>query len=184
MPSENICHFALILYGLQMSTTQENADYSKHPYPVGIMKTSKGEIVFEFYPDVAPKHVERMETYAKTGFYDGIYFHRFEPGFVIQGGDPISKKGVKAPGVGTGGSDMQDLPLEVSEKQKNTRGALAMARSSNPNSANSQFYIVLKDSPFLNMQYTVLGRVIGEGLKVVDQLRVGDQILSFTMIEK
>jgi peptidylprolyl isomerase/peptidyl-prolyl cis-trans isomerase B (cyclophilin B) len=125
--------------------------------------TPKGDIVFSFYPDDAPQHSAAFIKLARNGFYDGLTFHRYEPGFVIQGGDPS--------GNGTGGPGYT-IDAEFSEL-KHVKGTVAMARSSNPNSAGSQFYIVLGDAPFLNRQYTVFGQVV-EGQNVVDQIRAGD----------
>jgi cyclophilin family peptidyl-prolyl cis-trans isomerase len=125
--------------------------------------TAKGDIVFGFYPDVAPLHAAAFIKLARAGFYDGTTFHRVEPGFVIQGGDPD--------GTGMGGPGYR-LEAEFSE-QPHLKGTVAMARSANPNSAGSQFYICLEDAPFLNRQYTVFGHVV-EGQDVVDAIRVGD----------
>jgi len=151
-------------------------------YPKIKITLASGSIECELYDDIAPKHAERILTLAADGFYDGILFHRIVPNFVAQAGDPKTKKGLDQPGVGSGGSDLPDLPLEVSALQKNTRGALAMARTANPNSANSQFYIVLKDAPHLNMQYTVFGRVLGSGMDLVDQIKQGDAIVKMEKI--
>lgn len=125
--------------------------------------TAKGDIVFTFYPEDAPQHSAAFIKLARAGFYDGLTFHRVEPGFVIQGGDPS--------GNGTGGPGYQ-LDAEFNANPHIT-GTVAMARSSNPNSAGSQFYICLGDAPFLNRQYTVFGHVV-EGQSVVDAIRVGD----------
>ena len=129
--------------------------------------TPKGEIVFTFYPDDAPLHSAAFIKLARAGFYDGLTFHRYEPGFVIQGGDPD--------GNGSGGPGY-NLDAEFNE-HPHIKGTVAMARASNPNSAGSQFYIVLDDAPFLNRQYTVFGHVT-EGQNVVDQIRAGDAMTS------
>lgn len=152
-------------------------------YPKIKITLASGQIECELYNDIAPKHAERILQLASQNFYDGILFHRIVPNFVAQAGDPKTKNGLDQPGVGSGGSKLPDLPLEVSETQKNTRGALAMARTQNPNSANSQFYIVLKDAPHLNMQYTVFGRVLGDGMNLVDGLQVGDAIVKLEEIK-
>jgi cyclophilin family peptidyl-prolyl cis-trans isomerase len=135
--------------------------------------TDKGDIVFTFYPEDAPQHSAAFIKLARAGFYDGLSFHRVEPGFVIQGGDPS--------GNGTGGPGYQ-LDAEFNENPHIT-GTVAMARSSNPNSAGSQFYICLGDAPFLNRQYTVFGHVV-EGQNVVDAIRVGDVMNAVTIEEK
>jgi cyclophilin family peptidyl-prolyl cis-trans isomerase len=134
------------------------------------ISTDKGEIVFKFYPEVAPQHSAAFIKLARAGFYDGLTFHRVEPGFVIQGGDPS--------GNGTGGPGYQ-LDAEFSELP-HIQGTVAMARSSNPNSAGSQFYICLGDAPFLNRQYTVFGHVI-EGQTIVDDIRKGDAMNAVTI---
>jgi peptidyl-prolyl cis-trans isomerase B (cyclophilin B) len=132
--------------------------------------TEKGDIVFTFYPDVAPQHSAAFVKLARAGFYDGLTFHRVEPGFVIQGGDPS--------GNGTGGPGYT-LDAEFSENPHIT-GTVAMARSASPNSAGSQFYICLGDAPFLNRQYTVFGHVV-EGQSVVDSIRKGDVMTAVTI---
>jgi peptidyl-prolyl cis-trans isomerase B (cyclophilin B) len=128
--------------------------------------TPKGEIVFKFYPNEAPLHSAAFIKLARAGFYDGLTFHRVEPGFVIQGGDPA--------GNGTGGPGYT-LDAEFNELP-HLKGTVAMARSSNPNSAGSQFYICLEDAPFLNRQYTVFGHVV-EGQTVVDSICPGDAMV-------
>jgi peptidylprolyl isomerase/peptidyl-prolyl cis-trans isomerase B (cyclophilin B) len=134
--------------------------------------TGKGDIVFKFYPHDAPQHSAAFIKLARAGFYDGLTFHRVEPGFVIQGGDPS--------GNGTGGPGYQ-LDAEFNDN-KHIVGTVAMARSSNPNSAGSQFYICLGDAPFLNKQYTVFGHVV-EGQPVVESIRVGDAMTAVTIEE-
>jgi cyclophilin family peptidyl-prolyl cis-trans isomerase len=125
--------------------------------------TAKGDIVFRFYPEDAPQHSAAFIKLTREGFYDGLTFHRVEPGFVIQGGDPN--------GNGTGGPGYH-LDAEFNERP-HLQGTVAMARASSPNSAGSQFYICLDDAPFLNRQYTVFGHVV-EGQNVVDKIRPGD----------
>jgi peptidyl-prolyl cis-trans isomerase B (cyclophilin B) len=125
--------------------------------------TPKGDIVFSFYPDDAPLHSAAFIKLARQGFYDGLTFHRYEPGFVIQGGDPS--------GNGTGGPGY-NLEAEFSERP-HIQGTVAMARSSDFNSAGSQFYICLDAAPSLNRKYTVFGHVV-EGQNVVGQIRAGD----------
>jgi peptidyl-prolyl cis-trans isomerase B (cyclophilin B) len=137
------------------------------------ISTEKGDIVFTFYPEDAPQHSAAFIKLARAGYYDGLTFHRVEPGFVIQGGCPD--------GNGTGGPGYQ-LDAEFSEN-KHIQGTVAMARSSNPNSAGSQFYICLDDAPFLNRQYTVFGHVV-EGQSVVDAIRKGDVMTTVTIEAK
>ena len=134
------------------------------------ISTAKGDIVFAFYPQEAPQHAAAFIKLARAGFYDGLSFHRVEPGFVIQGGDPA--------GNGTGGPGY-NIDAEFS-RLPHIKGTVAMARSSNPNSAGSQFYICLDDAPFLNNQYTVFGQTV-EGQSVVDAIRKGDVMEKVTI---
>ena len=129
------------------------------------METKDGRITIQLRPDLAPKHVAQIKALAKRGFYDGIVFHRVIAGFMAQTGDPK--------GNGTGGSDLPNLPAEFTQTAFK-RGTVGMARSSEPNSANSQFFICLGDASFLNNQYTVFGEVTS-GMDVVDKIKKGDQ---------
>ncbi len=132
--------------------------------------TAKGDIVFGFNPNEAPMHCAAFIKLTEAGFYSGLKFHRYEPGFVIQGGDPDGN-GTGGPGYKLDG-EFSNLP--------HLKGTVAMARSSNPNSAGSQFYICIEDSPFLNKQYTVFGQVT-EGQDVVDAIRAGDVMETVTV---
>ena len=139
-----------------------------------------GEIAIEFYPADAPKTVENFVKLAGQGFYDGTTFHRVVPGFVAQGGDPLSK--TLPPGdrqIGTG-SPGYSIKAEFN-KRKHDRGALAMARSQDPDSAGSQFYITLAPAYQLDGNYTVFGRVTS-GMNVVDGIRIGDKIKSLKIV--
>jgi len=131
-----------------------------------------GEINIEFFPEDAPKTVENFVTLAKKGFYDGVTFHRVEPNFVVQGGDP------KGNGTGGPGYTIKD----EFNKQKHVRGVVAMARTQAPNSAGSQFYFTLAPAHFLDNQYTVFGRVTS-GMEIVDKIKVGDKMKSVKIIE-
>jgi cyclophilin family peptidyl-prolyl cis-trans isomerase len=133
----------------------------------GIIITNFGDITFEFYPEDAPKTVENFKDLSKRGFYDGLIFHRIVPGFVIQGGDPNTKDNTNRSKWGTGGPGW-NIKAEFNKK-KHSRGVLSMARSQDPDSAGSQFFIVLKDSSFLDGQYTVFGRVT-HGMDIVDKI--------------
>ena len=128
-----------------------------------LMDLKNGQVVIEMLPEFAPKHVERIKELVRQEFYDGVVFHRVIEGFMAQGGDPT--------GTGTGGSG-KNLDAEFSDAE-HVRGTLSMARSQNPNSADSQFFICFADTPHLNGQYTVWGRVI-EGMEFVDQIKRGD----------
>ena len=147
---------------------------------VAIISTKFGDMVVEFYDDVAPMHVESFKILADEGYFDGTTFHRVIPGFVIQGGDPNSKDEDRM-NDGTGGragkffgigreedSNSWTIPAEFNDKD-HVKGTLSMARSSNPNSGSSQFFICHAATPQLNNQYTVFGQVIG-GLDVIDQI--------------
>lgn len=130
------------------------------------LKTSMGTINIEFYPDVAPNHVENFKKLARSGFYDGTTFHRVIPGFMVQGGDPNTKSDDRSQH-GRGGPGYT-IDAEFSDI-KHERGIVSMARSNDPNSAGSQFFIVVKDSAHLDGQYTVFGKVTS-GMDVVDQI--------------
>ena len=130
------------------------------------IETNFGKIVFELLPDIAPETVRNFVTLAKRSFYDGTLFHRVIPGFMIQGGDPNTKKPDKSKwGIGGPG---YNIKAEFNSKS-HLRGIVSMARSTDPNSAGSQFFIVTKDSTFLDKQYTVFGKVT-EGMDVADKI--------------
>lgn len=130
-----------------------------------IMQLESGTVTIALRPDIAPNHVERLKTLARQGFYDGVVFHRVIAGFMAQTGDPT--------GTGSGGSDLPDLNAEFSDVPF-TRGVIGMARTNDPNSANSQFFIMYGDAPSLNGQYTVLGQVV-EGMDAVDAIKKGPE---------
>ena len=134
---------------------------------VAVLKTSAGEMVLEFWADVAPKHVENFKTLAKQGFYDGTAFHRVIKNFMIQGGDPLTKDPTAQNRWGTGGPG-HSVKAEFNKKP-HTRGVLSMARSSDPNSAGSQFFIVHGDARFLDGQYTAFGTLI-KGDEVLEKI--------------
>ena len=141
-----------------------------------ILKLKDGEVEIELYPKVAPNHVKRFETLANEGKYDGVVFHRVIEGFMAQTGD-VKFGNSNSPEfnldlAGTGGSDLPDLKAEFSDIAHN-RGVLSMARSSDPNSANSQFYIVFEGAPHLDRNYTAFGKVI-KGMEFVDKIKRGD----------
>jgi peptidyl-prolyl cis-trans isomerase B (cyclophilin B) len=125
---------------------------------VAVIKTALGEMVVEFWPDVAPKTVENFKKLAKQGFYDGTAFHRIVKGFMIQGGDPLTKDPSAEARWGTGDPGYK-IQAEFNDRS-HQRGVLSMARSQDPNSAGSQFFICLGDASFLNRQYTAFGKVI------------------------
>ncbi len=138
---------------------------ARNPENLLFMELSSGRVVIELRPDLAPKHVERIKTLARRGFYDGTPFHRVIDGFMAQGGDPTGR--------GTGGSDLPNLPAEFTREARFVRGTVGMARTNDPNSANSQFFIMFAPAPHLDGQYTIWGRVI-EGMEHVDRIKRGD----------
>lgn len=141
------------------------------PNRTAILETVKGTIKFELYETEAPITTKNFIDLTNKGFYNGLIFHRVEPGFVIQGGDPK--------GNGTGGSG-KNIPLEIAPTLSHKKGAVGMARSQDPNSASSQFYICIEDAKFLDKNYAVFGQVT-EGQSVVSNIRKGDKILKATI---
>ena len=131
-----------------------------------VLETTKGRVVIALRPDLAPGHVERIKALAREGFYDGVVFHRVIDGFMAQTGDPT--------GTGTGGSDLPNIPAEFTS-EPHVRGVCSMARSGQPNSANSQFFICFGDARFLDKQYTVWGKVT-EGMENVDKIKRGEPV--------
>ena len=150
----------------EMKLTPPTLDEVGDPDEVAVLETSKGKIVFEFYPDLAPLHVANFKKLANAGFYNGTTFHRVLTGFVIQGGDPNSKDD-NPYNDGTGGPPYK-VKAEFSD-YKHVHGTLSMARSGSPNSAGSQFFICLGRTAHLDGKYTVFGQVI-EGLDIVDKI--------------
>jgi peptidylprolyl isomerase len=144
------------------------------PQTLTLTLSSGGDVVIRLRPDLAPGHVERITSLAKDGFYDGVVFHRVIPGFMAQGGDPS--------GTGSGGSKLPDLKAEFNA-EPHVRGTCSMARTNQPNSANSQFFICFDDARFLDKQYTVWGQV-ESGMEHVDALPVGEPPRSPGKIEK
>jgi cyclophilin family peptidyl-prolyl cis-trans isomerase len=129
------------------------------------LELATGRVVIKLRPDLAPKHVERVKQLAAEGFYDGTPFHRVIEGFMAQGGDPT--------GTGTGGSKLPNLPAEFTRAAKFVRGTVGAARTNEPNTANSQFFIMFAPSPHLDGQYTIWGQVT-EGMELIDRLKRGE----------
>ncbi len=150
----------------------------KDPENTLVLETTKGTVAIELYPDLAPGHVARIKELAREGAYDGVVFHRVIDGFMAQTGDvKFGKQGgasFNPSRAGMGGSDKPDLKAEFSNT-KHVRGTCSMARSQNPNSANSQFYICFADAPWLDRQYSVWGQVI-EGMDNVDKIKRGEPV--------
>ncbi len=151
---------SLLIFGLIMTATTDEAAAAPDPENTLVLEIEHGTVVIEMLPEVAPKHVARIRELTREGFYDGIVFHRVMEGFMAQTGDPT--------GTGTGGSG-QNIDAEFSSEPY-LRGTLGMARSSSPNSADSQFFITFAPARFLDNQYTVWGRVI-EGMDAVDKIK-------------
>lgn len=141
--------------GAESKPVEKKAEAAKE---VAVIKTSMGEMVLEFWPEVAPKHVENFKALAKKGFYDGTAFHRVIKGFMIQGGDPLTKEEANRARWGTGDPGYK-INAEFNDRP-HVRGVLSAARSQDPNSAGSQFFICLERAPHLDKQYTAFGKLI------------------------
>jgi peptidylprolyl isomerase len=150
----------------------------KDPENTLLMETTQGSVVIELYPDLAPGHVARIKELTREGAYDGVVFHRVIDGFMAQTGDVAygnsNSKSFNPGRAGMGGSDKPNLKAEFSNANHG-RGACSMARAQNPDSANSQFFIVFDDASFLNRQYTVWGQVV-EGMENVDRIKRGEPV--------
>ena len=164
--------FAVI--GLCLAAALPAAAQQNDPQNTVYLQTKDGRITIRLRPDLAPKHVAQIKALTKRGFYDGIVFHRVIPGFMAQTGDPT--------GTGTGGSDLPNIPAEFTQEPFK-RGSVGMARSSSPNSANSQFFICYEGCGSLTGQYTVWGQVI-EGMENVDKVAVGEPPANPTKMTK
>ncbi len=156
--------FAIILSLFLMTDANAQTDIKLDPENTLLMDLKDGQVVIAMRPDLAPNHVKRIKELVREKFYDGIVFHRVIGGFMAQTGDPT--------GTGMGGSDLADLKAEFTDTPF-VRGTIGMARTQNPDSANSQFFIVFGDATFLNGQYTVIGQVI-KGMENVDAIKKGD----------
>ena len=179
MIKKNIILLTIFLTIVGCGTKKENKE-SVMDKEIAVISTKFGDIKLEFFDEIAPKHVESFKLHAQNGYYDGTIFHRVIPGFMIQGGDPLSKSEDKSRH-GTGGNAAKyfgigdensestwDLPAEFSATP-HERGILSMARSQNPDSGGSQFFICVADARFLDNQYTVFGKVVS-GMDVVDSI--------------
>lgn len=156
-------HFIVALAALILLPLQAGAQ-PLDPENTLYMDLDSGRVVIQLRPDLAPNHVARVKELARSGFYDGVVFHRVIDGFMAQSGDPT--------GTGMGGSDLPDLKAEFTDTNYG-RGTIGAARTSDPDSANSQFFICFQDCSFLNGQYTVWGQVV-EGMDLVDQITRGE----------
>lgn len=164
--------FALLLIVVALTFLQQQMELKEGLSVVDKVRieTSKGTVMVEVYPKLMPVTVENFEKLVKSGFYDGLKWHRVED-WVVQTGDPL--------GTGEGGSS-ETIPLEVHRALKNARGALGMARTLDPNSATSQFYVLKSDAPWLNGNYAVFGKVVS-GMEVIDQITTEDTMVKVTI---
>ena len=164
---KKILFFFLLIFFTNHTNAEENTM---------ILKLKDGDVVIELFAEIAPNHVERFKTLSSEKKYDGVVFHRVIDGFMAQTGDvQFGNSNLESYNIqraGTGGSEYPDLKSEFSELP-HERGTLSMARSSDPNSANSQFFICFKASPFLDRQYTVFGKVV-KGMEFVDMIKRGE----------
>lgn len=162
--------FAVVLFVSSCSSTKvmENSKYPQYIISVAQAGKPLGDIVIQLYKDEAPKHVANFDSLVAEGFYNGTAFHRVIPGFMIQGGDPNSKNGPKDTW-GFGDPSQKKVPAEFSDTLSHKRGIISAARSQDPNSASSQFFICTSDATFLDRQYSIFGEVL-EGMEVADKV--------------
>ncbi|TIL66405.1 peptidylprolyl isomerase [Mesorhizobium sp.] len=163
----------VVLFGL---VTASVSAFAADPENTMIITLKDGDVTIALRPDLAPKHVEQIKKLVRQGAYDNVAFHRVIDGFMAQTGDVKfgnMKNGFSADAVGTGGSDLPDLPAEFSNTERYQRGVVGMARSQDPDSANSQFFIMFAPAPPLDGQYTIVGNV-ENGMELVDKIKKGD----------
>ncbi|RWN59861.1 peptidylprolyl isomerase [Mesorhizobium sp.] len=163
----------VVLFGL---VTASVSAFAADPENTMVITLKDGDVTVALRPDLAPKHVEQIKKLVRQGAYDNVAFHRVIDGFMAQTGDVKfgnMKNGFSADAVGTGGSDLPDLPAEFSQTERYQRGVVGMARSQDPDSANSQFFIMFAPAPPLDGQYTIVGNV-ENGMELVDKIKKGD----------
>ena len=173
----------LIGAALISATLLSSPSFAEDPENTLMIKLKDGTVKIELYPEIAPKNVERIKQLALDGAYDGVAFHRVIDGFMAQTGDVEfgnTRKGFDPARAGTGGSSMPDLPAEFTDKASFDRGVVGMARSRDPNSANSQFFIMFAPAPHLDGQYTIVGKVV-EGMEFVDAIKKGVEAMNGTV---
>ena len=174
MQLKKLASFLVVLAGLFAASMPAVAADKENTM---IITLKDGDVTIALRPDLAPKHVAQIKKLVRDGAYDNVAFHRVIDGFMAQTGDVKfgnMKKGFNPQAVGTGGSDLPDLPAEFSKSEQFTRGVVGMARSQDPNSANSQFFIMFAPAPNLDGQYTIVGKVVG-GMDLVDKIKKGDE---------
>jgi peptidylprolyl isomerase len=168
--------FLRLLASAVLFATFSFAAFAAAPEDTMVIKLKDGDVTIALRPDLAPKHVAQIKALAAKGFYDDVVFHRVIDGFMAQTGDGQygnAGKNYNKDAAGTGGSDLPNIPAEFS-KESFVRGTVGMARSQDPNSANSQFFIMFGDGAFLNGQYTVVGTV-ESGMELVDKIKRGEE---------
>ena len=169
-----VATFLVVLAGL---VTASISAFAADPENTMIITLKDGDVTVALRPDLAPKHVAQIKKLVREGAYDNVAFHRVIDGFMAQTGDVKfgnMKKGFNPEAVGTGGSDLPDLPAEFSQAEHYKRGVVGMARSQDPNSANSQFFIMFAPASSLDGQYTIVGNVVS-GMELVDNIKKGDE---------
>ncbi|TPI51106.1 peptidylprolyl isomerase [Mesorhizobium sp. B2-8-1] len=174
MQLKKLASFLVVLAGL---VTASASAYAADPENTMIITLKDGDVTIALRPDLAPKHVAQIKKLVREHAYDNVAFHRVIDGFMAQTGDVKfgnMNKGFNAQAVGTGGSDLPDLPAEFSQTEHYKRGVVGMARSQDPNSANSQFFIMFAPAPPLDGQYTIVGNVVS-GMELVDHIKKGDE---------
>ncbi len=174
MQLKKLASFLVVLAGLVTASVSAFAADAENTM---IITLKDGDVTVALRPDLAPKHVAQIKKLVREGAYDNVAFHRVIDGFMAQTGDVKfgnMKKGFNSQAVGTGGSDLPDLPAEFSQSEHYKRGVVGMARSQDPNSANSQFFIMFAPAPPLDGQYTIVGNVVS-GMELVDNIKKGDE---------
>ena len=174
MQLKKLATFLVVLAGL---VTASVSAFAADPENTMIITLKDGDVTVALRPDLAPKHVAQIKKLVREGAYDNVAFHRVIDGFMAQTGDVKfgnMKKGFNPEAVGTGGSDLPDLPAEFSQTEHYKRGVVGMARSQDPNSANSQFFIMFAPASSLDGQYTIVGNVVS-GMELVDNIKKGDE---------
>ncbi|MER9234058.1 peptidylprolyl isomerase [Mesorhizobium sp. M0622] len=182
MQLKKLASLLVMLAGLVTASVSAFAADSENTM---IITLKDGDVTIALRPDLAPKHVAQIKKLVRQGAYDNVAFHRVIDGFMAQTGDVKfgnMKSGFNADAVGTGGSDLPDLPAEFSSTEHYQRGVVGMARSDDPNSANSQFFIMFAPAPPLDGQYTIVGNVVS-GMELVDHIKKGDEAQNGTVTE-
>ncbi|TGV61503.1 peptidylprolyl isomerase [bacterium M00.F.Ca.ET.141.01.1.1] len=182
MQLKRLASFLVVLAGL---LTASVSAYAADPENTMIITLKGGDVTIALRPDLAPKHVAQIKKLVRDHAYDNVAFHRVIDGFMAQTGDVKfgnMEKGFNAQAVGTGGSDLPDLPAEFSQTEHYKRGVVGMARSQDPNSANSQFFIMFAPAPPLDGQYTIVGNVVS-GMELVDKIKKGDEADNGTVVD-